>query len=239
MSAAIDPIEKKPLACFMPGTRTASFGTYGCNLGCVFCQNHGLSQGQYEQEDDALFVPPQRIVEMALRHGCPSVSYTYSEPTVFAEYAMDIARLAHEAGLKNVLVSNGFIGEQAASELYPLMDAANIDMKGWTDEFYPTMCDASREPVLASLKRLRRLGVHLEVTTLVIPGKNDAPDAIDGWLEWAAENLGHETPLHFSAYFPAFRCTIPRTQPDTLYRIRRQAHEAGFPNVFLGNIRPL
>ena len=167
----------------------------------------------------------------------PLSSYTYNEPTVFAEYVLDIARLAHDAGLKNVLVSNGFISDEAASEVYPLMDAANIDMKGWDDNFYPTMCAATLPPVLSSLKRLRALGVHLEVTTLVIPGKNDSEKAIQGWLNWAARNLGLETPLHFSAYFPAYRCTIPPTPPDTLFRIQRQAHSAGFRNVFLGNIR--
>ncbi len=237
VSIAIDPIEKKPLARFLPGTRTLSFGTYGCNLGCLFCQNDSLSRGCYSHREEPLSVPPQRIVELALQHGCPSLSYTYNEPTVFAEYVLDIARLAHDAGLKNVLVSNGFISDEAAGEMYPLLDAANIDMKGWDDDFYPTMCAATLPPVLSSLKRLRALGVHLEVTTLVIPGKNDSEEAIQGWLDWAARNLGLETPLHFSAYFPAYRCTIPPTPPDTLFRIQRQAHSAGFRNVFLGNIR--
>lgn len=164
VSAAIDPIEKKPLAMFMPRSRTFSFGTFGCNLGCVFCQNDSLSRGFYQDGQQYGSISPDMIVEMALKHGCPSISYTYNEPTVFAEYVVDIAALAHKAGLKNVLVSNGYISDEASDELYPLIDAANIDMKGFGHDFYPQMCGAELQPVLDSILKLHRLGKHIEIT---------------------------------------------------------------------------
>ena len=236
IALAIDPIEKKPIAHFLPRTRTFSFGTYGCNLGCLFCQNASLSRGVYSVEEIAEFTAPEEIVELALRHRCPSISYTYNEPTIFAEYLCDIARLARRAGLKNILVSNGYIAEEAANEIYPLLDAANIDMKGFSEEFYRSLCAGSLAPVLRSLEHLRCLGVHLEVTTLVIPGKNDRLDEIGAWLDWAELHLGRETPLHFSAYHPAYRCAIPPTPPETLYAIRDLAARRGFPNIHLGNL---
>ncbi|MBR4124934.1 MAG: AmmeMemoRadiSam system radical SAM enzyme [Victivallales bacterium] len=236
VSIAIDPIEKKPLARFLPGTRTFSFGTFGCNLGCIFCQNDSLSRGAYSDGDLQTWIPPEQIVELALQHHCPSISYTYNEPTVFAEYVCDIARLAHAAGLKNVLVSNGFIEDQPADELYPLMDATNIDMKGFSLAFYDKMCQASLAPVLHSLEKMHSLGVHLEITTLVIPGQNDDLGELSKWLDWVDMHLGRETPLHFSAYHPAYRCRIPHTPPATLYAIRDLVASRGFPNIFLGNI---
>ncbi|MBO4620432.1 MAG: AmmeMemoRadiSam system radical SAM enzyme [Victivallales bacterium] len=236
VSIAIDPIEKKPLARFLPGTRTFSLGTFGCNLGCIFCQNDSLSRETYTETDLGQFIPPEQLVELAQEHHCPSISYTYNEPTVFAEYVCDIARLAHAAGLKNVLVSNGFIEDQPADELYPLMDATNIDMKGFSQSFYDRMCQASLAPVLHSLEKMHSLGVHLEITTLVIPGQNDDLEELSKWLDWVDAHLGRETPLHFSAYHPAYRCRIPRTPPATLYAIRDLAVQYGFPNVFLGNI---
>ena len=238
VSAAVDPIEKKPLAMFMPGTQTFSFGTFGCNLGCVFCQNDWLSRGNYAQDGDEFReIPPEQIVQMALTHRCPSISYTYNEPTVFAEYVNDIARLAHDAGLKNIIVSNGYISESASDELYPLIDAANIDMKGFCHDFYPDMCQARLEPVLHSLEKLHRLGKHLEITTLVIPEKNDDDLSVNRWLDWVEANLGIEQPLHFSAYHPAYKCRIPATPARTLYHIRDLCASRGFDNVFLGNIR--
>ena len=235
VSVAIDPIEKKPLACFMPHTRTLSFGTFGCNLGCVFCQNDSLSRGHYSAEPTR-FVHPEEFIELAKAHNCPSISYTYNEPTVFAEYVVDIARLARKAGLKNVLVSNGFIEEDAAAELYPLIDAANIDMKGFSEDFYRRMCNASLQPVLDSLERLYRMGVHLEITTLVIPGQNDDHRKLSDWIRWLDSHLSMEVPLHFSAYHPAYKCNIPPTTPESLYAIQDLAIQLGCKNVFLGNI---
>jgi pyruvate formate lyase activating enzyme len=237
VSVAIDPIEKKPLRHFLPGTRVLSLGTFGCNLGCVFCQNHTLSRQGYSTTEEWRMVPAQEIVRLTREHGCPSLAFTYNEPTVFAEYALDIANLARQEGLKTVLVSNGMISDEASEELYPLIDAANIDMKGFSEEFYHEMCGGNLAPVLNSLQRLKRLGVHLEITTLVIPGKNDSEEMTNAWLDWAEENLGPETVLHFSAYFPAYRCRIPATPASTLYQIRDLCHARGFANVYLGNIR--
>ena len=237
VSAAIDPIEKKPLAQFMPGTQTFSFGTFGCNLGCVFCQNDWLSRGDYSLDGAPdKEIPPEQMVQMALLHRCPSISYTYNEPTVFAEYVIDIARLARKAGLKNIIVSNGYISEEAADELYPLVDAANIDMKGFCHDFYPDMCQAKLPPVLDSIQRLYHLGKHLEITTLIIPEKNDDDDSVHAWLDWVEANLDTSVPLHFSAYHPAYKCRIPSTPARTLYHIRDLCSKRGFRNVFLGNI---
>ena len=236
VSIAVDPIEKKPLNHFMPGSRTFSLGTFGCNLGCTFCQNYGISRECYMEDGEYRFMEPERLVRMAIAQRCPSISFTYNEPTVFAEYAMDTAKLAHEAGLRTVLVSNGYISDEASDQLYPLMDAANIDMKGFSEDFYADMCQGSLGPVLNSIAKLHRLGTHLEITTLVIPGKNDGKESTEAWLDWAAENLGRDVPLHFSAYFPAYRCRIPRTSPATLHEIRRLALDRGFRHVHLGNI---
>lgn len=235
VSIAIDPIEKKPLARFMPRTETLSFGTFGCNLGCTFCQNHTLSRKTYgiAKYDE---ITPAQIVKLAFRHGCPSISFTYNEPTVFAEYVMDTAQEARKSGLKNVLVSNGYISNCAADEIYPLIDAANIDMKGFSQDFYREMCAGELNPILDSLEKLYALNVHLEITTLIIPGKNDDDDSITGWLEWVASHLDKTVPLHFNAYHPAYNCRIQPTEPRILYHIKNIAAKMGFANVFLGNI---
>lgn len=237
VAVAIDPIEKKPLREFMPGSRTLSFGTYGCNLGCIFCQNDSLSRGHYQKGRATLDnVTPEQIVELAEQHRCPSISYTYNEPAVFAEYLLDIANLAHRHRLKNVLVSNGFLSPEAAEELYPLIDAANIDMKGFSEDFYSRMCKASLQPVLDNILRLYRLGVHLEITTLIIPGQNDDDAELLQWLNWVQQNLDTQVPLHFSAYHPAYLCHISPTPPATLYHIAELAGQHGFNHVYLGNI---
>ncbi|MBQ9503025.1 MAG: AmmeMemoRadiSam system radical SAM enzyme [Lentisphaeria bacterium] len=236
VSVAVDPIEKKPLNHFLPGTKVLSLGTFGCNLGCVFCQNHTLSRACYPSSRQRPAVSPEEIVRLTKREKCPSLAFTYNEPTVFAEYAADIARLARQEGIKTVLVSNGMISAAPADELYPLIDAANIDMKGFSEAFYAEMCGGSLHAVLDSLLKLKKLGVHLEVTTLVIPGKNDSDEMTNSWLDWVENNLGRETVLHFSAYFPAFRCRIPATPAETLYRIRDLCRLRGFCNIYLGNI---
>ena len=235
-SMAIDPIEKKPLAHFMPGTKTFSFGTFGCNLGCIFCQNSSLSRECYNHDTQYREVSPAQIVRLAMQYKCPSISFTYNEPSIFAEYAIDIATLARKEGLKNVLVSNGYISDEAADELYPLIDAANIDMKGFSQDFYSQMCQASLDPVLNSLLKLRALGVHTEITTLVIPGKNDDDESTLAWLDWVECHLDRTVPLHFNAYYPAYKCRIPATQPEILFHIRSLAQKRGFTNVHLGNI---
>lgn len=233
----VDPIEKKPLARFMPGSTTFSLGTFGCNLDCSFCQNDSLSRGCYGKPDAVRYVPPEEIVAAAVTRGCRSVAFTYNEPTVFAEYAIDIAKLAHEHKLATVLVSNGYISPEAANELFSHVDAANIDMKGFSEEFYRSMTKASLAPVLESIKLLYKMGKHLELTNLVIPGKNDSPQMIGEWLRWVADNLDKDVPLHFSAFFPAHNYSeSPRTPRETLFAIREQAVSAGFTSVYLGNI---
>jgi len=238
VSLANDPIEKKPLVEFMPGTRTFSFGTFGCNLGCVFCQNYELSRGHYEPSMPLTYVAPQEIVQLARKHGCQSIAFTYNEPTVFAEYAIDIATLAHQDGLPTVLVSNGYITLEAAADLYPLIDAANIDMKGFSEEFYRSMTGAELQPVLDSMKYFFNLGKHLEITNLVIPGKNDDPAMINAFLDWVEADLSKDVPLHFSAYHPDYKYhDSPPTGAATLIEIRRMANQRGFNHIYLGNVR--
>lgn len=233
----IDPIEKKPLAFFLPGSRTFSLGTFGCNLGCVFCQNDELSRGSYPPGFRDREVTPEEIVEAALRHGCRSVAFTYNEPTVFIEYALETARLAKEANLATVLVSNGWINPEPMRELYPLIDAANIDMKGFSESFYRELCDGTLFPVLRSMEYFHREpGHHLEITNLVIPGRNDSPEMIDAFLDWAEEKLGREVPIHFTAFHPAYRLFDPPTPPELLRKIRDHARDRGFTRIRLGNI---
>ena len=233
-----DPVEKKPLYHLLPGTRTFSIGTFGCNLGCLFCQNSGLSRESGETAESLSFYPPDVLAEAALMHGCKSIALTYNEPTVWAEYAIDIAKEAKKRGLAVLLVSNGYISRTAAEEFYPLVDAANIDVKAFTEDFYRDMCAGSLEPVRKSCVFFKKeLGRHLELTQLIIPGKNDKEEDIDRFLNWAAEDLGFDTPIHFSAYFPAWRYhESPPTPPALLRKIGERAIRRGFRHVHLGNI---
>ncbi len=236
VSINVDPIEKKPLARFMPGTKTFSIGSFGCNLGCSFCQNDSLSRGYYDMKNLPRYFSPADVVELAQKHNCQSVSYTYNEPTIFAEYAIDTAKLAAAQGLKNVLVSNGFITREAAGDLYPHIDAANIDMKGFSEEFYHGLCGGSLKPVLEAIKYMYDLGKHIEITNLVIPGKNDSDAMLHGWFDWVEANLNKDVPLHFSAYHPAYKLHVERTPRETLYKIKEYGGSRGFTSVFLGNI---
>ncbi|MFA6294020.1 MAG: AmmeMemoRadiSam system radical SAM enzyme [Victivallales bacterium] len=235
----IDPIEKKPLAKFLPGSWTFSLGTYGCNLACSFCQNYHLSREFYDDEktDSSPFYPPEKIVDLAINEDCKSVAFTYNEPLIWAEYVIDIARLAKERGLATVLVSNGYITPEAARDLYPWIDAANIDMKGFSEEFYSEMTGGRLAPVLEAIRYFASLGKHLEITNLVIPGKNDSQEMIDAFLDWTRGNLGLDVPLHFSAYHPDYKYNGSRaTAPETLYSIKERAVKLGFKSVYVGNI---
>ena len=233
-----DPIEKKPLYHFLPGTRIFSVGTLGCNLGCVFCQNDSLSAYAPHDGMNLRYFKPEELVELTLQQRCQSIAFTYNEPAVFAEYAVDTAILAHQAGLKTVFVTNGFITPEAEKDIYPHIDAANFDMKGFSEDFYHSMCKGSLAPVLESVRYFHQLpGKHIELTNLVIPGKNDSPEMIDAWLDWVEKNLRYEVPLHFSAYHPAFQFrSAPPTPPDLLRSIGRHVSERGFKYVHLGNI---
>ena len=233
-----DPIEKKPLYHFLPGTRTFSIGTFGCNLGCLFCQNSGLSRESGEAAERLSFYPPDVLAEAAIMHGCRSIALTYNEPTVWAEYAIDIAKEAKKRDLAVLLVSNGYISRAAAEELYPIIDAANIDVKAFTEEFYRDMCAGSLEPVRRSCAFFKKeLGRHLELTQLIIPGKNDKEEDIDRFLDWVSDDLGLDTPIHFTAYFPAWRYhESPPTPPALIRRICERAVRRGFRFVHPGNI---
>ncbi len=231
----IDPIEKKPFADFLPGTRTFSLGTFGCNLFCKNCQNDSLSRG-IPAENPGKIIPPEKVVAAAVQHQCQSVAFTYNEPAIWAEYAMDIARLARDAGLKTVLVSNGFITQEAAAELYPLIDAANIDLKSMNPAFYRENCRGELADVLAAIRQYHAAGGHLELTTLVIPGKNDSVEETEQIFDFAESLNDPGLILHFSRFFPFYQLRdLPATPVETLYRIREMGEKRGL-RIRLGNI---
>lgn len=233
----IDPIEKKPLNHFFPGTSVLSFGTAGCNLGCQFCQNWDLSKARQADRLQA-WASPEAVAEAAAQAGCRSVAFTYNDPVIFAEYAIDCAQAVHARGLKTVAVTNGYICPEPRREFYAHMDAANVDLKAFTDEFYRRLCFAELQPVLDTLTWLKReTSVWLEVTTLLIPGYNDSEAELAQLCQWFAANLGPEVPLHFTAFHPDFKLQdVPPTPAATLRRARRQAQAAGLRHVYTGNV---
>ena len=237
VSRSVDPIEKKPLFHFLPGTRAYSIATVGCNFTCQFCQNHSISQYPREQDGRVLGedVSPEAIVSRARESGCQTIAYTYTEPTVFFEYAFDIARLAHEEGLRNVFVSNGYMTPEAADMITPHLDGINIDLKGISNDFYRDVVGGDLRPVLKSIERFSRAGVWTEVTTLLIPGLNDGTDE----LRWTAEAIYGISPLipwHINRFFPAYRMTdVPPTPLDKLTEAERIGREVGLRYVYVGN----
>ena len=233
----VDPIEKKPLNHFLPGTSVLSFGTAGCNLGCQFCQNWSISKAR-EIEILSDNASPEDIAQAAKRLGCASVAFTYNDPVIWAEYAIDTARACHEIGIKTAAVTAGFITPQARPEFYSVMDAANVDLKAFTETFYKKLTLAHLAPVLDTLRWLKHeSNVWFEITNLVIPQANDAPEEIAQMCDWILNNLGDDVPLHFTAFHPDFRIqnTGP-TPPETLIRARQQALKAGLKYVYTGNI---
>lgn len=231
-SAHLDPIEKKPLYHFHPGSAIFSVGGWGCNFGCLFCQNWSISQ---EVSDDGALTAPERLISLAGRGGSIGIAYTYNEPVIGFEYVLDCARLVRGAGLKNVLVTNGFINPEPAAELLPWVDAMNIDIKSMDDAFYREQCKGRLEPVLALARQAVSAGCHVEITNLVIPGTNDADRNFAELAEWVAGNLGPATPLHLSAYRPEYKSRIPRTPAETLLRAYGIC-KARLPYVYLGNV---
>jgi len=233
----IDPVEKKPLFHVFPGGRLLSFGTIGCNLGCRYCQNWGLSRGRDER---ALGVEasPEVVAEVAERSGCVGVAFTYNDPVVFAEYAIDCACAARERGLLSVAVTAGSIVGRAREAFFGAMDAANVDLKAMAPEFYRRLCLGDIGPVLETLCWLRDgARVWFEVTNLLIPGHNDAVPDVDRLVAWFAEHLGPDVPLHFTAFRPAYRMLdTPPTAAATLRRARRQGRAAGLRYVYVGNV---
>ena len=232
----IDPIEKKPLNHFLPGTPVLSLGTAGCNLGCKFCQNWDISKSR-EMDTLAGSAGPEEIVEAAKRTGCRSIAFTYNDPVIWAEYAMDIARVARREGIKTVAVTAGYISPDARAEFFQWMDAANVDLKAFTETFYRKLTQTHLAPVLDTLKYLRHeTQVWFEITTLIIPGENDAEDQTRAMCEWIVEHLGDDVPIHFSAFHPDFKMMDhPPTPQETLLRARAIAMEAGIKFAYVGN----
>lgn len=233
----IDPIEKKPLDHFLPGTPVLSFGTAGCNLTCKFCQNWDISKSR---EMDRLMdeAPPEAIAEAALRTGCRSVAYTYNDPVIFFEYALDVAAACRAHGIRNVAVSAGYICPDARREFYAAMDAVNVDLKAFTESFYKTLCSAELEAVKDTLVYIKHeTDVWLEITTLLIPGENDSEAEIEALTQWVIEALGPDVPLHFSAFHPDYKMTDkPNTPPETLIHAWRIARKNGVRYAYTGNI---
>ena len=233
----IDPIEKKPLNHFYPGTSVLSFGTAGCNLGCKFCQNWTSSRSR-EVDSSLETADPRAIAWAAREHGCRSVAFTYNDPIIWAEYAIDTARACRAEGVKTVAVTSGYISAGARRPFFEVMDAANVDLKAFSEDFYHDLCGGHLEPVLDTLRWLvRETDVWFEITNLVIPRANDSPEEIERMCGWIVEELGPEVPLHFSAFHPDFRMTDrERTPPETLWRARDIATKAGLRYVYMGNI---
>ncbi|RMG32976.1 MAG: AmmeMemoRadiSam system radical SAM enzyme [Planctomycetota bacterium] len=233
----VDPIEKKPLNHFLPGTPVLSFGTAGCNLGCKFCQNWDISKSR-EVDTLADQASPERIAQAAEALGCRSVAFTYNDPVIFLEYAIDVAKACHERGIKTVAVTAGEICPEPRKEFFAHMDAANVDLKAFTERFYREICLGHLEPVLDTLKYLKHeTDVWFEITTLLIPGENDSDEEIDAMTRWVVENLGPDVPHHFTAFHPDFRMLDkPPTPPETLKRARRIAMQNGLRYVYTGNV---
>ncbi len=235
-SVSIDPVEKKPLYHFLPGTTILSLATVGCNLHCKNCQNWEISQSNPE-DIPAHHVPPEKVTLLARREACPSVAYTYTEPLAYYEYTLDSCAAARAAGIKNVLVTAGYINRKPMERLCRLVDAANIDLKAFSDKFYRDICGATLQPVLDTLVLAKSMGVLVEVTNLVIPTLNDGDEHLKPLCRWIARNLGRETPLHFSRFSPRHRMkNLPPTPGATLDRAREIALAEGLHHVYIGNI---
>jgi len=234
----VDPIEKKPLFHFFPGSRAFSIATAGCNFQCLHCQNHDISQ--MPRETQRIYgerMEPTEVVKLAEGSGCRSISYTYTEPTIFYEYALDIAMLAKEKGIANNFVTNGYIEDEPLMTIRPYLDAANIDLKSFDASFYRKICKAELSAVLDTIRSYKRLGIWIELTTLVIPGHNDSDAELRSIARFIKDELGPETPWHVSAFYPTYKLQEPsRTRPETLARARGIGLNEGLRYVYEGNI---
>lgn len=233
----IDPIEKKPLNHFLPGTPVLSFGTAGCNLTCRFCQNWDMSKSR-QMDTLAAEASPRGIAHAAATHGCRSVAYTYNDPVIFLEYACDTAEACRALGIRNVAVTAGYVSPGAREEFFSCMDAANIDLKAFTDDFYKKLCSAHLDPVLETIEYVHNeTNVWLELTTLIIPGHNDSDAELARMADWVVEHLGPDVPMHFSAFHPDYRMQdVPATPAATLTRARRIAMDHGVRYAYTGNV---
>ena len=237
ISQNVDPIEKKPLFHLYPGSGSFSIATVGCNFRCLHCQNADISQMPREEHRIVgRDLAPERVVALAKQYDCRSIAYTYTEPTVFFEYAYDTARLAASEGIKNVFVTNGYMTREALETIHPYLDAANVDLKAFTEEFYRKICGARLAPVLDSLQFMKQLGIWIEVTTLIIPSLNDSEEELKEIARFVL-SLGAETPWHVTAFYPTYRLTDrPRTPVATLRRARAIGLETGLRYVYSGNV---
>ncbi len=239
VAESIDPIEKKPLYNFFPGSLSYSIATVGCNFDCKHCQNYHISK--YPRQNNMIAgqnLAPEEIVKRAVQAGCKSIAYTYTEPTVFFEYALETSRLANAAGLKNIFVTNGYTSNAALDEISPYLDAANIDLKGFTEGFYKKIAGVSLKGVLETIRHYKELGIWIEITTLIIPGYNDDETGLRGIAEFIHDELGAYTPWHISAFYPTHELMdVPRTSPETIHKARKIGIEAGLQYVYEGNIR--
>jgi len=233
----VDPIEKKPLNHFLPGTPVLSFGTAGCNLACKFCQNWDISKSR-EIDTLADAASPEKIARVTEALGCRSVAYTYNDPVIFHEYAIDVAQACHERGIRSVAVTAGYVTAEPRKEFYRYMDAANVDLKGFTEDFYWKLTGGHLQPVLETLEYLRHeTQVWFELTTLLIPGHNDSSDEIERMCRWVVEHLGPDVPMHFTAFHPDWKMLdVPPTPAATLTRARRIALEHGVRYAYTGNV---
>lgn len=238
IAANIDPIEKKPLYHFLPGSRSYSIATIGCNFKCGFCQNWQISQTSAKEGyvHSRREVQPAKVVEEAKKNECRSIAYTYTEPTIFFEYAFDTARLANEAGLYNVFVTNGYMTRQALDTIRPYLNAANVDLKSFSDDFYKKNCKARLQPVLDTISAMKSLGVWVEVTTLVIPGENDSDDGLRHIAEFLA-GVDRMIPWHVSRFHPDYEFTDHKATPlETLHKAKEIGLQAGMNHIYLGNV---
>lgn len=238
IAVAIDPIEKKPLNHFLPGTTAYSFATIGCNLRCLWCQNWAISQASKPNrpiygED----ISPEEHVRRALAAGCPSIAYTYTEPIIFVEYALDTMKLAHEAGLKNIWKTAGYATKETLDAIIPYLDAVNVDLKGTDDEVYRKYCGGTAQPVLDTIKHFHAAGVHLEIATLVVPGVNDRIDQLERMALFIAEEVGKEVPWHVNRFFPGWKMMDASITPmETLETAAALGKKFGLLHVHIGNV---
>ncbi len=234
---AVDPIEKKPLSHFLPGTQILSFGTAGCNLGCKFCQNWSTSKAKIDN-NNSYYASPEQVIELAKKHDVPSIAFTYNDPTIFGEYVIDVSKLAQEEGIRTVMVTAGYIDKEARKEVYKYIDAANVDLKSFSEIFYHKITFSHLNDVLDTLRWLKNeTNVWFEITNLLIPGENDSPGEIKKMCNWIIDTLGIDVPIHFTAFHPDFKMRDkPRTPSTTLQAAYRIAREAGINYVYEGNV---
>lgn len=235
-SAAVDPIEKKPLFHFYPGSMVFSLGSVGCNFRCRHCQNWGISQAELENTPTRDMLPEDAI-RLTKEYECKSIAWTYNEPTMWFEYTLDSAKIARKEDIKTIYVTNGYMSEESFQEIKPYLDAANIDLKGMTEKFYQDLCEARLEPVLDTIVKMHDAKIHIEITNLMIPGYNDSDEDIRSLVKFMADEVGVEVPLHFTRFFPQYQMQeLPPTEIKYLEKAHKIARDAGMKYVYIGNV---